>query len=141
MRTISNILVPVDFGAPSIRVLDDAIDLARKLGARVVACHVCRVSWIIAAILGSWDDLAEAVAAAARRELDDIVRARSDKGVEIVTLIRHERSGETLREIAEEVDADLLFDPEGRLTGRGIKHRWYISARRKLEGGSRSEQP
>ena len=141
VRNISSILVPVDFCEPSIRALDAAIELARTLRARVVACHVCHVSALIASILGSRDDLAAAIAAGAQSELDDIARVRADRGVEIVPLVRREESAKTIQAIAEEIGAALVFDPDGHLTGRGIKHRWYTSPRSKLEGGTGSDEP
>jgi nucleotide-binding universal stress UspA family protein len=108
MQRIANILVALDFSAASVHALDEAIELASTLHARIFVCHAFRVSTVVAAILGDKDELAEAIAAGAARELVDIIEARLRRGVETVPVIRHGRPPEQILAIAEEVGADLV---------------------------------
>jgi nucleotide-binding universal stress UspA family protein len=135
MPSIASILVAVDFSEASLHALDEAIELASRFRARVVVCHAYRVSAVVAAILGGRDELAAAVAAAAERELANIVGSRSNRGVEIVSVVRPGRPIEQIRTIAEEVGAGLIvvgahephglqrYWPQGKLATRLVREK------------------
>jgi nucleotide-binding universal stress UspA family protein len=120
--SITNILVAVDFSEASIHALDEAIELASRFHARLVVCHAYRVSAIVAAILGGRGELAEAIAAAAERELVNIIGSRSNRGVEIVSVVRPGRPTEQIRAIAHEIGAGLVV--LGAHERLGLRRRW-----------------
>lgn len=114
----ATVLVGVDFSASSVAALDEAIELAAGEGARVVALHAYRVSPVGAAILG-WAELDAAVAASADRELGDIVRTRRRSGVQIIPVVRRGKPEEQIRELADEMGAELIV-----LGARRRRHAW-----------------
>jgi nucleotide-binding universal stress UspA family protein len=95
MRPIRTILVAVDFSRASILALDEAIDLAATVGARVVVLHAYQLSPMAAPIVGSW-------------QLSNVIGARSGRGVEIVPALRNGRPREQIQIVAEQVGADLI---------------------------------
>jgi|ERR1700722_18079272 nucleotide-binding universal stress UspA family protein len=122
MPSVANILVAVDFSEASIHALDEAIELASRFHARVVVCHAYRVSAIVAAILGGSGELAEAIAAAAERELVNIIGSRSNRGVEVISVVRRGSPTEQIRTIAQEIGAGLIV--LGAHEPRGLRGHW-----------------
>lgn len=73
MKTFSNILVPVDFGEPSERALEVAIDLAKHNGAHVTLLHVFDVPASYAGMGILPIDLLAPMWDAGRKQLEDTV--------------------------------------------------------------------
>lgn len=71
METFSNILVPIDFGAPSERALEIALDLAKNDGGKVIILHVFDVPASYAGMGISPIDLLAPMWAAGRKQLED----------------------------------------------------------------------
>ena len=71
MKLFSNILVPFDFGEPSERALEVAIDLAKQNGAHVTLLHVFDVPPSYAGMGMSPVDLLTPMWAAGKKQLED----------------------------------------------------------------------
>lgn len=69
MKTFTSILVPFDFGEPSKRALELAIDLAKRNNAELIVLHVLDVPLSYAGMGISPADLLAPSLAAAREEL------------------------------------------------------------------------
>jgi len=111
MKTISRILVPLDFGQPSLDALDDAIDLAATLGASVVVMHAYEVSPLLGARPEGplhTADLAEHLAATAASALTSVVRDRANRGVKLDTVVREGPAWQEIDAVAEDTRADLI---------------------------------
>jgi nucleotide-binding universal stress UspA family protein len=108
---MKTLLVAHDFDATSERALDEAIDLARKLSAKVVVAHVYSVpvySFPEGSALIPPAEYAASVADAAQRHVDAAVALRGDSGVEIRSVLRAGVPEEEICRLADEIDADLI---------------------------------
>jgi nucleotide-binding universal stress UspA family protein len=111
MRTISKILVPIDFGEPSLRALDDAIELARTFRGSVVVLHVCEPPVLGTAAEGViLTPLADAasLSSTADTTLRTVVESRAGRGVEVEALLREGPAWKTIDAVAGETGADLI---------------------------------
>jgi nucleotide-binding universal stress UspA family protein len=70
MSTFERILVPTDFSPPSDHALEVAINLARKLGARLVLLHVWSMPYTAYSEGLNWP--MDEMERAAKKELDDL---------------------------------------------------------------------
>jgi nucleotide-binding universal stress UspA family protein len=71
MKTFANILVPIDFGEPSERALELAVELAKQNGGEVIILHVFDVPASYAGMGISPIDLLAPMWAAGRKQLED----------------------------------------------------------------------
>ncbi len=71
MGTFTNILVPIDFGEPSERALELAIELAKQNGAALTMLHVFDVPMSYPGMDLSPVDLLAPIWAAAEKQLED----------------------------------------------------------------------
>jgi nucleotide-binding universal stress UspA family protein len=110
MKTIQKILVPIDLGETSLRALDDAVDLAKALGATVIVMHAYEipvVGFSDGALLTS-ADVAGRIATAAQTALEGAAKARADRGVKLETVLRSGIAWEEINAVAETSSADLI---------------------------------
>jgi nucleotide-binding universal stress UspA family protein len=111
MRTIGKILVGIDFGEPSLSALDDAIELARAVGATVVVLHAYEspAAAVVAegALVASVVDAAR-IAATAEHTLREAVDCRAGRGVEVKAALRVGPAWRAIDDVAKEVAADLI---------------------------------
>ncbi|MBX3260389.1 MAG: universal stress protein [Labilithrix sp.] len=96
MTKFANILVPVDFGAPSRRGLELAVDLARRNGARLTLLHVFDVPVSYAGMGLSPTELLAPMWDAEQEELDRVLAKVRD---EIPEVSRETARGVPWREI------------------------------------------
>jgi nucleotide-binding universal stress UspA family protein len=108
MLTLSKIVVGVDFSAPSLRALDETLELAGRLGASVVVVHALEHPVItfpeeMALESGLRERIASAEASL-RSVLDD----RADRGVTLEPVVRVGKAWQQLEGVAEEEGAGLI---------------------------------
>lgn len=120
--SLRKILVAVDFEAPSLAALDWAIDLAAEVGAQVIILHAYEIP-VIGVPDGAFiatAELAAKVMTAAQDGLAALVDSRQGRGVELVSMLRQGAIWETIRDVADEIDANLVaVGTHGR---RGLSH-------------------
>jgi nucleotide-binding universal stress UspA family protein len=111
MKTISKILVPIDFGDSSLKALDDAIELARTFGASVVVLHAYDSPVVgtpaEGVILTPLADAASLVSTI-DTTLRTVVESRAGRGVELEALLREGPAWRTIDAVAVETGADLI---------------------------------
>lgn len=119
---LSHILVPVDFSPTSDHALDAALDLAKKVGAKVTVVHAYEVP-----VFGLPDgafipsaDVVTNIVDASRAALDRTVEAKKGAGVPFETLLKAGAASDVVAETAREVGAGLIvMGTHGR---RGLAH-------------------
>ncbi|AKT37118.1 universal stress protein [Chondromyces crocatus] len=110
---MKTLLVAHDFDETSDRALDQAIDLARKLGASVKVLHVYSVPIYAfpegSAYIPSAADAAQ-IADAAQRHLDHVLKTRRAASPDITFegLLRAGMTAEEICKQADEIDADII---------------------------------
>jgi nucleotide-binding universal stress UspA family protein len=110
MTPIKRILVPIDFSETSNRALDDAIDLARALGASVSVVHVYQVpayAFLDATVVAP-AELAAQLSDAAQKGLDAAVASRKERGVELRGILAEGIAWEEVNRLCKELPADLV---------------------------------
>ena len=100
------LLVPVDFSDDSAAALDSAAELASDLGAQVHLLHACAVS--TSAGGGVPVDLEQRVREASGARLEEWRQRLVDRGVEAEAHLRTGDPSQAIRELADEIDADLI---------------------------------
>jgi nucleotide-binding universal stress UspA family protein len=110
MVPIKKIFVPIDFSETSSHALDYAIDLAKALGASVTVLH----SYVIpvyafpdGAIITS-PELAAQLSDAAQKNLDAVVNARKERGVQLTSILTNGVPSEEVTRLAQELRVDLI---------------------------------
>lgn len=110
MIQLQRILVPVDFSEKSERALDYAIELAKKVGARITLVHAYEIPvyGFTDATLVATPDLAARLSDAAQKTLDALVESRRDRGVPMQAVLRNGVAWEEIAAVAKESQADLI---------------------------------
>jgi nucleotide-binding universal stress UspA family protein len=110
MSAPQTLVVATDFGPSADAALDRAIELARKLKARIFLVHTYQLP-----IVGFPDGALVASAELISRILDGAqtafaraLESRKDCGVEIKTILKQADPREGILEVANEVQADLI---------------------------------
>jgi len=121
MSTFKHILVPLDFGEPSRRALELAIELTQQFGAALTLVHVYEIpAMAYGGLAPTAIDLVTPIMKAAQDELD---RELTEVRRRVPTTKGILRSGVPWREIVaaiEEIGADLVvMGTHGR---RGLPH-------------------
>ncbi|WP_437951748.1 universal stress protein [Sorangium sp. So ce296] len=109
---MKTLLLAHDFDETSERALDTAIELARKLSAKVVVAHVYSVPVYTfpegSSLIPSAEDAAR-LAEAAQRSLDQVLaRRRAVTDVEISGTLRAGAPDEEICRLADEIGADMI---------------------------------
>ncbi|WP_437325195.1 universal stress protein [Sorangium sp. So ce381] len=109
---MKTLLLAHDFNATSEIALDTAIELARKLSAKIVVAHVYSVPVYSfpegSSLIPSAEDAAR-IADAAQRSLDQVLeRRRATPGVEISGVLRAGVPDEEICRLADEIGADMI---------------------------------
>jgi nucleotide-binding universal stress UspA family protein len=119
---IRTILVPVDFSACSDAALDQAIELARQLSARLVLFHSYWVDVSMAPSL-YWvvpPDFVEKLREATTAELEKIAKRAAQAGVACESRASAEPAVAAILDLAQTLPADLIaMGTHGRT---GLKH-------------------
>ncbi|WP_437711454.1 universal stress protein [Sorangium sp. So ce448] len=109
---MKTLLLAHDFNATSEIALDTAIELARKLSAKIVVAHVYSVPIYSfpegSSLIPSAEDAAR-IADAAQRSLDQVLeRRRATPGVEISGVLRAGVPDEEICRLADEIGAEMI---------------------------------
>ncbi|WP_437981916.1 universal stress protein [Sorangium sp. So ce117] len=109
---MKTLLLAHDFNATSEIALDTAIELARKLSAKIVVAHVYSVPVYSfpegSSLIPSAEDAAR-IADAAQRSLDQVLeRRRATPGVEISGVLRAGVPDEEICRLADEIGAEMI---------------------------------
>ncbi|XXX75145.1 universal stress protein [Sorangium sp. So ce134] len=109
---MKTLLLAHDFDETSERALDTAIELARKLSAKVVVAHVYSLPVYTfpegSSLIPSAEDAAR-LAEAAQRSLDQVLeRRRAVADVELSGVLRAGAPDEEICRLADEVGADMI---------------------------------
>lgn len=124
---MKTLLVAHDFDEASDHALDQAIDLARKLGAAVKVAHVYSVPIYAfpegSALIPSPEDAAR-ISDAAQKHLDHVLQQRREAGVDVPLegLLRSGVTSDEICRLADEIGADMIvIGTHGRgVIGRAI---------------------
>jgi len=110
MKHLSNIVVGTDFSDIALHALDEAIDLAKLLGATITLVHAYEIPvyGFPDGILVASSNFASQLQSAGQRQLDEAVAARSDRGVTIRSVLRMGAPWEEINKVAEETGAGLI---------------------------------
>jgi nucleotide-binding universal stress UspA family protein len=121
MKSISKILVPIDFSPASLKALDDAIDLASRLDASIVVMHAYESAMV------TFPESAMTMSAdtAKRRASIDaamrgVVELRENRGVPLEYVVREGTPWREIDVVAEDKGADLIV--LGRHGRHGLLH-------------------
>jgi nucleotide-binding universal stress UspA family protein len=105
------LLVAHDFDETSERALDEAIDLARDLAAKVIVVHVYSVPLYSlpdgSSLIPSADE-ASRISEAAQRHLDNVLARRQAAGIEVQGVLRSGAPDQEICRFADEVGADMV---------------------------------
>lgn len=109
---MKTLLLAHDFNATSEIALDRAIELARRLSAKIVVAHVYSVPVYSfpegSSLIPSAEDAAR-IADAAQRSLDQVLeRRRATPGVELSGVLRAGVPDEEICRLADEIGADMI---------------------------------
>ncbi len=105
MLTIERILVPIDFSAPSMQALDEAVEFSRPYEAELVVMFA--VARTESAVLGPDSDLYER-ARAAREQLEEICNNVGRRGISCQPRVEFGIAYQAILEAAKNVKADLI---------------------------------
>jgi nucleotide-binding universal stress UspA family protein len=113
MSTTKNktILVPLDFSEASDNALDYAIDIAKKLDARIVVMHAFEIPLVgfPDGVLAATAEIASRILNSAQGALDDAIAKRKDTGVPMTSLLRQADPREAITGAAKELGAELVI--------------------------------
>ncbi|WP_437687675.1 universal stress protein [Sorangium sp. So ce176] len=108
---MKTLLLAHDFDETSELALDTAIELARKLSAKIVVAHVYSVPVYSfpegSSLIPSAEDAAR-LAEAAQRSLDQVIERRATPDVEISGVLRAGVPDEEICRLAGEIGADMI---------------------------------
>lgn len=106
-----HLLVPVDFTVASENALDFALDLARRIGARVTVMHAYQIPSYTLVPDGAFlpsAALAASISDAAQRHLDALVERRTTPDLAIDAHLRAGAPADAIMEAVEQRHADLV---------------------------------
>lgn len=104
------ILVPIDFSEASDKALDYAVDLAKRLDARVVLMHAFEIPLVgfPDGVLAATAEIAGRILTASQKALDEAIEKRKGTGVEITPLLKQADPRDAIVGTAKELGADLV---------------------------------
>jgi len=120
MSTFKHILVPLDWGEPSQRALDIAIDLARAFGAALDVVHVYEIPVYAYGDYIPAGDLITPIEQAAREKLNKEITSIRQRMPDANATLRRGVPWREIVAVIEETHADLVvMGTHGR---RGVSH-------------------
>jgi nucleotide-binding universal stress UspA family protein len=110
MPSIQRIVVATDFSEPAEAALEQALDLAKQLGAAVTVVHSYEIPiyGFPDGVLVAPADVASRISSAAQASLDGIVARNKDRGVTMTTSLRMGAPWDEINALALEEKADLI---------------------------------
>jgi nucleotide-binding universal stress UspA family protein len=136
---LARILVPTDFSPLSLRALDDAADLGKATGARILLLHCLEPIYLAAAadLYGPGMNLRmlqEERRRAAEKRLERLARSLEKRGVAFQTLLAGGPAAAVILETAKKRGADLIaMSTHGR---SGLSHLFMGSVAEKVVRGA-----
>lgn len=112
MGQFKNLLVAIDFSAPSIKALATALELAVRLGARLTVVHtVLKVAEGVSLQGGPGYDvnLYERQCREAQTRIEQLLRDKNTEGVDVNIVIESGRPQNQINYIADKYSADMLI--------------------------------
>jgi nucleotide-binding universal stress UspA family protein len=110
MTTIQRIVVATDFSDLADTVVDQALDLAKQLGASLTLVHAYEIPiyGFPDGVLVAPADLASRLGTAAQTQLDGLALRHAERGVPLKTVLRMGAAWDEINAVAEETGADLI---------------------------------
>ena len=108
MLALKKIVVGVDFNPASLQALDHAIELAERLGARVLVVHALESPPILFPEDMAPDSALPGRIATAEAALRDVLVDRADRGVMLEPTVRVGKAWQQIEAVADETGADLI---------------------------------
>jgi nucleotide-binding universal stress UspA family protein len=126
-----HLLVPVDFGEPSERALEAAIELARRFGAQLTLVHAYEVpAYVYGGMTFAATDLFGPIEGAARECLDKTLRGVQGKLPGAKAVLRRGIAAFEVLAVIDELHPDMVvIGTHGR---KGLKHALLGSVAEKL---------
>jgi len=108
--TIQRIVVATDFSDLCETVVDQALDLAKQLGASVTLVHSYEIPiyGFPEGVLVAPPDVASRIQTAAQAELEAIAKRSEGRGVKIAVVLRMGAAWDEVNAVAEETKADVI---------------------------------
>src|SRR5574342_1033725 len=131
MSSFKHILVPTDFGEPSQRALEIALELAGTLGANLTITHACEIpAYAYPGMAMAPVDLLSPLGDVARKKLDELVSSLSQRGRSCKGVLKVGIPWREGLEVVTETQADLvIMGTHGR---RGVTHALLGSVAEKI---------
>lgn len=134
MFPVNKILCPLDFSENSMEALDNAIEMARQLSAKLILAHVITpIPVVPTPSHPSEFDISsyrEMLKDTADKNMDSIVKDKIPSGVEFEKIISSGDPAQEIDKIAQNEDVDLLIiSTHGR---SGLKHLIFGSVAEKI---------
>ncbi len=131
MGLFKHILVPTDFGEPSHRALELALELAGTHGADLTVMHACEIPVYPYEGMGALHiDLLTPLEELARKKLDELVSSLSQRGRSSKSVLKVGIPWQEILEVVRETQADLVvMGTHGR---RGVTHALLGSVAEKM---------
>ena len=110
MSTIQRIVVATDFSDLADTVIDQALNLAKQLGASVTLVHSYEIPiyGFPEGVLVAPPDVASRIGDAAQSQLDNLAKRHADRGVPLATVLRMGAAWDEINAVAAEKKADLI---------------------------------
>ncbi len=110
MTTIKHVVVATDFSELAATVVDQALDLAKQLGASVTLVHSYEIPiyGFPEGVLVAPPDVASHLQTAAQTQLDAIAKEHEGRGVKLSTVLRMGAAWDEVNAVAEDTKADLI---------------------------------
>jgi nucleotide-binding universal stress UspA family protein len=110
MKRIQRIVVATDFSDIASHALDEAMDLAEQLGAKITLVHSYEIPvyGFPDGILVASSDVAASLTEGGQRGLEAAIAKRKSRPVEITPLLRCGPPWEEVNTVASDVNADLI---------------------------------
>ncbi len=110
MKRVQNIVVGTDFSDVATHALDEAVDLAEQLGAKVTLVHAFEIPiyGFPDGVIVASSDVAAGLQRSGQAGLQAAIAARKDRAVVIVPSLRNGPPWEEVNNVAADVHADLI---------------------------------
>jgi len=122
MKDLKSIVVATDFSEIADHALDEALELASKLGATITLVHAFEIPvyGFPDGILIASSDVTAQLQTSSQKQLDRTMASRKDRGVPMTAVLRVGPPWEEINSVARETGAGLIV--AGTHGRRGLSH-------------------